>query len=162
MESAMSMSALLGLVFALGCVCGLRSMTAPALVCWATYLGWLNLSDSHLAFLGWLPSVAVFSLLAIGELAADKLPSIPGRNTPGPLAVRFVLGALCGVVLCLAARSPAMGGLVLGGIGGVLGGLAGFWGRRTLKRHFKWPDFPVALAEDILAIASGLFIVSRF
>jgi uncharacterized membrane protein len=36
------MSALI-LVFLLGCVSGLRSLTAPAVVCWAAHFGWLHL-----------------------------------------------------------------------------------------------------------------------
>jgi uncharacterized membrane protein len=36
--------------FLLGCVCGLRSMTAPALVAWGAHLGWLHLDGSLLAF----------------------------------------------------------------------------------------------------------------
>jgi uncharacterized membrane protein len=38
--------------FLLGCVAGLRSLTAPAVVCWAAHLGWLNLAGSKLAFMG--------------------------------------------------------------------------------------------------------------
>lgn len=151
-----------GLVFALGCVCGLRSMTAPTLVCWAARVGWLNLSGSRLAFLGLLPTVIVFTLLAMGELVADKLPNIPGRNTPASLAVRFLFGGICGIALCLTAHASGIAGFLIGGIGGVAGGLAGYSVRRNLKRHFKLPDFPVALAEDVVAIACGLLIVSRF
>ena len=42
--------------FGLGFVAGLRSMTAPAVVAWASCIGWVNLSDSRLAFMGsrWL------------------------------------------------------------------------------------------------------------
>jgi uncharacterized membrane protein len=36
--------------FLLGCVCGLRSMTAPAVVAWGAHLGWLHLDGSLLAF----------------------------------------------------------------------------------------------------------------
>lgn len=158
----MSTSVLLGLVFALGCVCGLRSMTAPALVCWAAHLGWLDLAGSRLAFLGLMPTVVVFTLLAMGELVADKLPNLPGRNTPGPLAVRFLFGGICGIALSIAAHGSGIPSFLIGGIGGVFGGLAGYYIRRNLKRRFKLPDFPVALTEDVLAIACGLLIVSRF
>ena len=34
------------LVFSIGVVAGLRSLTAPAVVAWAAYLGWLNLHGS--------------------------------------------------------------------------------------------------------------------
>ena len=39
------------LAFGIGLVTGLRSMTGPALVCWAAHLGWLNLEDSRLVFM---------------------------------------------------------------------------------------------------------------
>jgi uncharacterized membrane protein len=31
---------------------GLRSLTPPAVVAWAAHLGWLNLNNSALAFMG--------------------------------------------------------------------------------------------------------------
>jgi uncharacterized membrane protein len=42
----------------IGVVAGLRAMTAPAAVSWAAYLGWIDLSQSWLAFLGysWTPN----------------------------------------------------------------------------------------------------------
>jgi uncharacterized membrane protein len=36
--------------FLIGCVCGLRSMTAPAVVAWGAHLGWLHLQGGLLAF----------------------------------------------------------------------------------------------------------------
>jgi hypothetical protein len=96
--------------FLIGCVCGLRSMTAPAVVAWGAHLGWLHLDGSWLAFLANKISLVVFSLLAIGELIADKLPFIPGRTQPGPLGARIVFGAICGAALCLSGgASPMLG-----------------------------------------------------
>jgi uncharacterized membrane protein len=40
------------LALLLGFVAGLRAMTAPALVSWAAYFSWLDLSGTWLAFLG--------------------------------------------------------------------------------------------------------------
>src|SRR6476469_10777254 len=85
--------------FAMGIVAGLRSLTAPAVVAWGAHLGWLNLHDSPLAFMGSTTAVAVFSLLAIGELIADKLPMTPKRTAPAPLIARIVTGGLCGASL---------------------------------------------------------------
>lgn len=52
----------------IGIVAGLRSLTAPAAVSWAAHLGWLNLRGSSLSFMGSTLAVAIFSILAIGEL----------------------------------------------------------------------------------------------
>ena len=62
------------LVFGIGVVAGLRSMTAPAIVGWAAHLGWISLSGSHLAFMGSAWAVGIFTLGALAEFVADQLP----------------------------------------------------------------------------------------
>ena len=81
------------LALGIGIVAGLRSLTAPAVVAWGAHLGWLNLHGSPLAFMGSTTAVAIFSVLAIGELIADKLPMIPKRTAPAPLIARVVTEA---------------------------------------------------------------------
>ena len=93
------------LAFGIGVVTGLRSMTGPAVVCWAAHLGWLNLEGSRLAFMESTAATYGFSVLALGELVADKLPFVPNRTSPGPLFGRIVLGALSGAAICIAADS---------------------------------------------------------
>ena len=68
------------LAFGIGLVTGLRSMTGPALVCWAAHLGWLSLEGSRLVFMESTLATYGFSTLALGELVADKLPFIPNRT----------------------------------------------------------------------------------
>jgi uncharacterized membrane protein len=53
--------------FLIGVFAGMRSLTPPALVSWAVYLGWLRLARP-LALIGSLPAVIIVSLLAIGEI----------------------------------------------------------------------------------------------
>ena len=143
----------------IGCICGLRSMTAPAVVAWGAHLDWLHLQGSLLAFLANKISLAVFSLFAIGELIADKLPFIPPRTQAGPLGVRVIFGAMCGAALCISgAASPLLGG-VLGGLGGVAGAFAGYHYRRSLSG--KVPDLLLALLEDLAAVGGGFLLVSH-
>ena len=138
---------------------GLRSLTAPAVVAWGAYIGWLNLHGSPLAFMGSMIAVAIFSLLAIGELIADKLPIIAKRTAPAPLLARIITGGLCGACLCAAAGQSIVVGAILGGIGGIVGAFLGYGIRRRLISHMK--DLPVALCEDAVAIGLALFLVSR-
>jgi uncharacterized membrane protein len=145
--------------FLIGCVCGLRSMTAPALVAWGTHLGWLRLDGSLLAFLGNKISLVVFSLFAIGELIADKLPFIPGRTQPGPLGVRVLFGAICGAALCISGAGSPLIGAILGALGAVSAAFAGYNYRRWFSR--KVPDLPLALFEDLVAVGGGFLIVSH-
>ena len=151
-------------VFALGIglVAGLRSMTAPAVVCWAAYLGWMNREWSQLAFMGSIAAVAIFSLLAVGELVADKLPGIPKRTAPGPLVARILTGGLCGAYFCeILNQPPFITGATLGAIGAVIGAFAGYEIRRRLVTGLKIKDLFIAVPEDLIAIGLALFLVSR-
>src|SRR5215469_16505479 len=105
------------LALGIGIVAGLRSLTAPAVVAWGAHLGWLNLQGSPLSFMGSTASVAIFSLLAIGELIADKLPTIPKRTAPAPLTARVITGGLCGACLWAAVAKSLLAGSLLGGVG---------------------------------------------
>ena len=158
----MAAALILVLAFLIGLVCGLRSMTGPALVCWGAHLGWLHLSGSHLAFLGSSIALIVFSLLAVGELIADQLPKIPRRTSAGPLTARVLLGGMCGGALAIAGSASFGMSCLLGGLGGLVGAFAGYTARRVATSEGRLPDFPVAVLEDLIAIGGGLFLVSRF
>jgi uncharacterized membrane protein len=145
--------------FLIGCVCGLRSMTAPAVVAWGAHLGWLHLQNSLLAFFTHKISLEIFSLFGLGELIADKLPFIPARTQAGPLAVRVIFGAMCGAALCISAAISPLLGALLGAVGGVAGAFAGYNYRRRLAAMA--PDLVLALLEDLVAVGGGLFLVSR-
>jgi uncharacterized membrane protein len=145
--------------FLLGCICGLRSMTAPALVAWGAHLGWLHLDGSLLAFLANKISLVIFSLFALGELIADKLPIIPPRTQAGPLGVRILFGAMCGAAICISLAASPWWGAVLGGLGSVIGAFAGYNYRRRFSSIL--PDLPLALLEDLVAVGGGLLLVSH-
>jgi uncharacterized membrane protein len=147
------------LVFGIGIVAGLRSLTAPAVVAWGAHLSWLNLQGSPLAFMGSTTAVAILSVLAIGELIADKLPMIPKRTAPAPLMARMITGGLCGACLCAAVGKSLLTGMLLGGIGGVMGAFVGYGIRRRLDLHVK--DLVVAVCEDLVAVGLALVLVSR-
>lgn len=158
------MSTLLVMVLALliGVVCGLRSMMGPALVCWGAHLGWLNLAGSHLAFLASPIALVLFSLLAVCELVADKFPGIPRRTTAGSLAVRVVLGGICGGAFAAGGGASFGASCFLGAVGGLIGAFAGYSARRMAIYNRRFPDLAAALFEDLVAVGSGLFLVSRF
>jgi uncharacterized membrane protein len=151
------------LVFAIGFVTGLRSFTPAAVVCWAAYLDALNLRATPLAFLGSSAAIAIFTLLALGELVADKLPKTPSRTAAVGLSARILLGALCGAALTLASQQSSswLLGAVLGAIGGIAGAFAGYQARTRLVRALKVPDIVIALIEDAVAIAAAILIVTH-
>jgi uncharacterized membrane protein len=149
------------LAFLIGVVAGLRSVTAPAVVAWAAYRNWLHLQNTPLAFMGSTAAVVIFTLLAIVELVADKLPATPSRTKPPGLIGRIVLGGLSGAAVAASGTQSIAFGATLGVAGGVVGAFAGYEARTRLVRALKVPDFAVAFLEDAVAIAGGLMIVSR-
>jgi len=157
----MSTSFVLFLAFAIGMVSGMRSLTGPAVAAWAAHRGWLNLAGARLAFMGSIAALAIFTVLAIVELIADKLPSTPSRTAPVGLIARFVCGALSGACVGVSAGQSLTPGAILGAAGGLLGAFAGYQWRTRLVKALKVPDFVIALVEDAMAIGAGLFIVSR-
>jgi uncharacterized membrane protein len=142
-------------------VAGLRSLTAPAVVAWGAHLNWLNLHGSPLAFMGSTAAVAIFSLLAIGELVADKLPMTPKRTAPAPLMARIITGGLCGACLFAAAGRWSVAGALLGSTGGLVGAFLGYDVRRRLVNNLHIKDFVVAICEDVVAVGLALFFISR-
>ena len=158
----MNPSHVLFLAFLIGVIAGLRSMTAPAVVAFAARLNWIHLRGSALSFMASTAAAAIFVALAVGELIGDKLPATPSRLKPPGLIARFVLGGLSGAGVAIAGGQSVVVGAILGAAGGVAGAFAGNRMRAGLVKAFKVPDFVIALLEDAVAIAGGLFIVSRF
>lgn len=147
------------LTFLLGCVDGLRSLTPPALVCWAAHLGWLHFGGTRLAFIHHRSTLIVFTLLAAVELIADKLPNTPARTAPVGLIARILLGGACGLVLAASTGIRLSFSVLLASIGALVGAFVGYQSRRIVVSKAHVPDFVVAVAEDMIAIAGGLLIL---
>jgi uncharacterized membrane protein len=145
------------LAFLIGIVAGLRAMTAPAAAAWGAALGWFDVSQTPLAFMGYRWTPWILTLLAIVELITDQLPATPSRKVPIQFGARIVMGALSGATLG-ASGGVLVGGAVAGVVGAVVGTLGGAAGRGKLAADFG-KDTPAALIEDIVAIGSALLIV---
>src|SRR5262245_5137583 len=127
------------LAFGIGVMAGLRSLTAPAVVAWAAYWGWLHLQDSYIAFMASAPARYFLLVAAVGELIADKLPSTPNRTAPLGLGSRIVTGSVSGMALGLASGRPLLAAMC-GALGGVTGAFGGYEVRRRLVRRLQIPD----------------------
>ncbi|EIM29341.1 membrane protein [Microvirga lotononidis] len=145
------------LALLIGVIAGLRAMTAPAAVSWAAFLGLIDLEGTWLAFLGYRFTPWIMTVLAIGELIGDQLPTTPSRKTPLPFAARIIIGGLCGGAIAVQGGS-FLGGLVAGALGGIIGTLGGAEGRARLAAAFG-KDRPAALIEDAIAIVGAVLIV---
>ena len=152
-----SFTAVFVLPVLIGIVAGLRAMTAPAAVSWAARLGWLNLAPTGLAFLGYAFTPWVLTVLALGELVTDQLPTTASRTVPIQFGTRLLTGGLSG-----AAIGAANGALVIGLVGGILGAVIGTLGGRTFRARLAaafGSDPPAAYIEDAVAIAGAFLIM---
>lgn len=152
-----SVTTALLLALSIGIVSGLRTMIGLAAVSWAAYLGWLDVGGTWLAFLGYAWTPWILSLLALGELVTDQLPSTPSRTVPIQFGARIASGALSGAAIG-AAGGTLLAGLLAGIVGAVMGTLGGRAFRARLAARFGH-DRPAALTEDALALGGALLIV---
>ena len=148
-------------VFLIGFFGGLRSLTAPAATAWAAYLGWLKL-ERPLSLIGAVPAVAIFTLLAVVELVADKLPQTPSRTSPPGLIARIVMGGLTGACVAAGGAQGIFLGASLGAIVVVVGCFAGYRVRTRIVQALGTRDIYVALLEDLVAVGGSLWVVSGF
>ena len=153
------------LALLLGVVAGLRALTAPAVVAWASALGWIDLDGTWAQWVAHPITVAVLTILALGELVTDQLPKTPSRRVPQQFGARLFTGAFAGAVLATGAVLNPTAGVVVGAIGAALigavfGPLGGAEARQRLVAGTGGHDLPVALVEDAIAIVGGFAIVA--
>ena len=111
--------------------------------------------------MGSTASILIFSVLAMAELVADKLPKTPNRTSPPGVIARIAMGALTGACIALSAGGGAIPGALLGIVGAVAGTFTGYKARTGIVEALGVRDIYVALAEDLIAIGGSLLIVSR-
>jgi uncharacterized membrane protein len=134
----------------IGVVAGMRSMMAPAVTSWAARLGWIRLTGTPLAWMGAAVTPWIFTVFAIAELVADKMPKTGSRKAPGPFGARIVSGALCGAAVGASAEM-LVAGSILGALGAVIGTFGGYELRARMAKAFG-RDLPAALIEDVTAL----------
>jgi uncharacterized membrane protein len=145
------------LALLIGVVAGLRTMTAPAIVSWALYLGGHELTGSWLAFLGSVWARGILTVLMLVEFVTDQLPSTPSRTVPVQFGARLVSGALAGGAIG-AAAGMLLAGVLAGIVGAVIGTVGGRMLRARLASAFR-KDPPAALIEDAIAIVGAVLVV---
>jgi len=145
------------LALLIGVVAGLRAFTAPAVLAWAAFLQWINLSGTWASWIGHWAAVAVLTVLAVAELVSDKMPTLPSRKSAPQFLLRLAAGAFSGAVLGTA-WGYRWGSLGAGMIGAVVGTIGGFAVRTALVQANGGNDRPVALSEDVFAAVAGIAV----
>jgi uncharacterized membrane protein len=133
---------------ALGITAGLRSQLPLALLA-------RTATGADPAWMGKRLLQTGLYLSAAGEMLVDKLPVVPGRIEPGPLAGRIVFGSLSGAIVAHRTRRPAIVGIAAGAAGAVAGSFAGYHARVWAGRVSGLPDPVWAVVEDAIALRLG-------
>lgn len=145
----------------LGGLTGLRTFTPLTVLAWELHLRRISILGSRLSFLHTTAAVVVLTLLAVGELVADKLPFMPSRLKAPGLIGRLIFGYVCGAVAAQAWggnwETCALAGSISAGVGAVLG----YKARTELVSALRSPDFAIALLEDVIAIGGSILVISR-
>lgn len=137
----------------LGAVTGMRSMTGLAMAAHELSDRPAGEIDGLRRWLASDPVAIALSALAIGELVADKMPEIPDRIDPGPLAGRGVMGALVGAIA--GGEEYWIAGAVVGAVAAVTAAWVGWSVRKEAGWATGLPDPVIAVAEDAVAIAGA-------
>jgi uncharacterized membrane protein len=142
----------------IGVIAGLRAMTAPAAISLAARAGWVDLTTTSLAFLGYAYTPWLFTALALVELVTDQLPTTPSRTVPIQFGTRILMGGLTG-----GAIGASGGALIPGVIAGIVGAVIGTLGGRAVRARLAavfGSDRPAAVIEDVVAIGGAFLIVA--
>jgi uncharacterized membrane protein len=131
----------LAIACGIGALSGSRTMLGPAVV-----------AQSALP----LPARTMVSLLAAGELVADKSPAIPARTDALPLAGRLVLGAAAAAGYAKRKRLQAA---AIGAAGALASAYACFHLRRFATNRLRIPNAVAGMVEDAAALGAGAMLM---
>ncbi len=145
------------LALLIGVIAGLRALTAPAVVAWGAFLGWIDVDGKWSQWVAHPITVTVLTIFLLVELVTDQLPKTPSRRTPPQFIARLFMGAFAGAVIG-SAFFHTFSALGAGIVGAVLGTLGGAEARSRLVAANGGKDRPVAVGEDIVAVGGGFLI----
>ena len=143
----------------LGALTGLRTMTPMAVLCCFAWRGNLGVGGTWAFWSGRGITVAIFAVLALGEIIGDKLPKTPNRTAPLPLLARIGFGGLVGALAATGLGGSAIEGAFLGAIGALAGAYLSFNIRRHLVKLRGYSDLLVALGEDIFVLGLSVLMM---
>ena len=145
------------LALLIGVIAGLRAMTAPAVVAWGAFLGWIDVDGKWSEWVAHPITVTVLTIFLLVELVTDQLPKTPSRKTAPQFATRLIMGAFAGAVIG-SAFFHTFSTMGAGIVGAVLGTMSGAAARERFASARDGQDRPGAILEDVVAVGGGFLI----
>jgi len=140
---------------ALGALTGMRSMAGPMLLTQELSerpAGGDNIVERFLASEG---AARLLTLMAGGEMLADKSPAMPDRTDALPLAGRAVIGSLTAAAFAIHRRHSVFVPAAVGAASAVVSTFAAYHARRLVTRKLHVPQRLMGLMEDAVVVALG-------
>src|SRR5436305_11448736 len=109
-------------------------MTAPAIVSWTGFLGWIDLSTGPFYFFTYRAVLVLLTACAALELVLDKTDKLGRRTEPLGLIFRIVTGSLSGAVVYSAAGGLLTSGAIIGLAGAMIGTFGGYYSRKAIVK----------------------------
>jgi uncharacterized membrane protein len=106
-------------------------------------------------------TLVVLTISTVVELLADNLPKPPARRAPPGLIARVVLGCLWAVALATSAGGNSLVPAIGGGWRCSNRDIRGLQNPPSSGVTSHIPDFTVAIAEEVIAVAGSWLIVSH-
>jgi uncharacterized membrane protein len=144
-------------VIGLGTLAGMRSTSAPVITSHLlSHHQSKKLEHSPLQFMQSKTVATTLKVLALGEIAGDKLPSAPNRIKPVVIGARVLAGALAGASIYKAAGGKIIWGALIGGSAAFASTFGSFFLRKSAVRSSHIIDPIIGVIEDALVIGSGI------
>jgi uncharacterized membrane protein len=112
----------------------------------------LNAKNISLDLLKLPQTAQVLKMMAAGEALADKMPMMPARTAPLPLAGRALIGAVAGASMDSEDRLRGGG---VGALSAVVSAHLAYRIRRMLRERFSIPDPLLGAIEDAAVLAAA-------
>jgi uncharacterized membrane protein len=145
------------LALLIGVIAGFRALTAPAVVAWGAFLGWIDVEGKWSEWIAHPITLTILTIFLLVELVTDQLPKTPSRKTAPQFITRLIMGAFAGAVIG-SAFFHTFSALGAGMIGAVLGTLGGAEVRQRVASARSGQDRPGAILEDIVAVGGGFLV----
>jgi uncharacterized membrane protein len=144
-------------VVGIGTLAGMRTSSAPAVTSQIlSHHHSKRLEKSPLNFMQSKIVANTLTVLSIGEIVADKLPSTPNRTAPAGVIFRGLSGALAGASIYKASGNNIWVGSVLGAATAVASTYLSFILRKSAGKKTSIIDPILGGIEDALVIGAGI------
>jgi uncharacterized membrane protein/uncharacterized protein (UPF0548 family) len=138
-----------------GVLAGMRSFSAPALLSHQLSREPVEAPEGRAQVLASRRTARALTVLALGELLADKTPWVPARLWPPALVGRALSGALTGAAVAAPHRPLSAGRALLGALAAVAASFTFYALRQSATRRLGLPNAVAGLIEDAVAVALG-------